>query len=78
MSQNSHSCGKATVNSFGWHKLVGQSFRESLGQGKQVDGVSDMTLTCRLCGSVGGGFSKGTMASAHLSVWEKAVPQFLP
>ena len=41
----SHSCGKATVNSlFGSVNSVGQSLRESPGQGKwwsQVDGVSD-------------------------------------
>ena len=30
----------------------------------QVDGVTDMVSTCRLCGSVGGGLKKGTMASA--------------
>ena len=29
-------------------------------------------------GSVEGGFRKGKMTSAHLSVWEKAVPQLLP
>ena len=27
-----------------------------------------------LCGSQGTGLRKGTMASAHLSIWEKAVP----
>ena len=32
----------------------------------QVDGVLDMAPACWLCGSVGGGFRKGTMASAHL------------
>ena len=35
---------------------------------KQVDGVSDTAPTCQLCG----GLSKGTMASAGTSVWEKA------
>ena len=44
----------------------------------QADKVSEMVPTCQLCGSVGGGLRKRTMASAHLSVWEKAVPQFLP
>ena len=44
----------------------------------QVDGVSDMAPTCWLSGSVLGGFRKGTMAFACLSVWEKAVPQLLP
>ena len=38
-------------------------------------GVSDMAPACQLCG---GKFGKGTMASACLSVWEEAVPQFLP
>ena len=41
----------------------------------QVDGVLDMALACQLCGFVGGGFRKGTLASGHLSVWEKAIPQ---
>ena len=31
----------------------------------QVDGVSDMAPACQFCG---GGFRKGTMASAHLGV----------
>ena len=37
-------------------------------------GVSDMARACQLCG---GKFGKGTMASACLSVWEKAVLQLL-
>ena len=37
-----------------------------------------MTPACLFCDSVGGGRRKGTMAPAHLSVWEKAVPQLLP
>ena len=47
---------------------------ESLGISKegqtvsQVDGVSDMAPACQLCGSVGGGFRKGTIASAPLDV----------
>ena len=44
----------------------------------QVDGVSDVVPACRLCGSVEGQFRKGTMASAHLSFWEKAVCQLSP
>ena len=36
--------------------------------------VSDMAPTCWLCGSVGRGLKKGTMASACLSAREKAVP----
>ena len=43
-----------------------------------VDGVSDMAPACQLYGSVEGWLRKGTMASAHLSVREKTVPQFLP
>ena len=42
-----------------------------LGGAKSVsvdDGVSDMAPASWLCGSVGEGFQKGTMASAHLSV----------
>ena len=37
----------------------------------QVDGASDMAPTCQLCGFMGKGFRKGTMASAHLSVGRK-------
>ena len=33
-----------------------------------------MAPTCQLCDSVGTQFSKGTMSSACLSVWEKADP----
>ena len=36
-----------------------------------------MAPTCQLCGSVGGVFKKGTMATAHLSVWERAAPPAL-
>ena len=32
----------------------------------QVDGFSDLAPACWLCGSVGGVFRKGSMASAHL------------
>ena len=54
--------------------------RESLGipgwdSVSQVDGVLDMAPARWLCGSVGGGFRKATMAG--LSVWEKAVPQLV-
>ena len=41
----------------------------------QVDGISDMAPTFWLYCSVGRGFRKGTVASTHLSVWEKAVLQ---
>ena len=37
-----------------------------------------MAPTYWLCGSLAEGFRKGTMSSAHLSVWEKALPQLLP
>ena len=33
-----------------------------------------MAPVCWLCGSVEGGFRKGTVASVCLSVWEKALP----
>ena len=39
----------------------------------QIEGVSDMALACWLCGSVVGLLSKVTMASACLSVMERAV-----
>ena len=84
----SHSYGKATVNSLGrpisWvGPYVGCGGVSGNLQGcstsvSQVDGVSDMAPTCWLSGSVGGGFRKGTMASAYLSVWDKAVLHLLP
>ena len=37
-----------------------------------------MAPACQLCGCVRGRFRKGITASAHLPVWEKAVPQLLP
>ena len=37
-----------------------------------------MVPMCQLCGSVRGRFRKGTMISACLSVWEKAVSKLLP
>ena len=43
----------------GWAYKVGGT--NSVGQ---VDRVSEMALLCRLCGSVGAGFRKETMASA--------------
>ena len=54
----------------GWDRVSGDLQGEA-NIISQVDGVSDMALTCPLCSSVGGGFSKGTMASACLSVWGK-------
>ena len=51
-------------------------------QGKEVsvsqgDGVSRMAQACQLCGSVERGFKKGTVASAHLSIWRKLLPSSL-
>ena len=43
----------------------------------QADGVSDMATPAR-AGFAGGRLRKGTIASAHLSVWERAVPQHSP
>ena len=42
-----------------------------IGSIRQVDGDSDMAPVCLLWG---GGLRKGTMASASISVWEKAAP----
>ena len=56
---------------------VGRSLRDLQGRANsvsQVDGVSDMAPACRLCGFMGRGLRKGIVASACLSVWEKAVP----
>ena len=45
-----------------WHGVSGalQNVANSV---SRVDGVSDMAPACQFCG---GGFRKGTMASAHL------------
>ena len=62
-------------------KLVGTVSGDLQGRANSVnqfDGVSDMAPVCQICGSVGGGFRKGTLASADLFVWDKAVPQLLP
>ena len=80
-TMTSYSYGKASVNSLGgpmnWVGASGnlQGRADSV---SQVDGVLDKAPTCWLCGSVSAGFRKGTMTSAHISVWEKAVPQLLP
>ena len=54
--------GTESLGSPGWANSV-----------SQFDGVSDMVPASWLCGSVGQGFSKGTIASALLSV-----PQLSP
>ena len=58
---------------FGWDWVSGVSR-----VGKMVLKKSYMAPTCWLHGSMRGGFKKGTVASAHLSVWEKAIHQLLP
>ena len=62
---------------FAWDRVSGDLQGET-NSVSQVDGVSDRAPTCQICGSVGRGPRKGTMASACLSVWEGAVPQLLP
>ena len=49
----------------GWDRASG-SIQGGVNSVNQVDEVSDMAPACQLCGSVGGGLRKGTMASAHL------------
>ena len=44
----------------------------------QIGGVSDMVPAYKLCGSVGGGFRKRTVASVSTSVWKKAAPHVSP
>ena len=61
----------------GWDRISGD-LQDGANSISQVDGVSDMVPTCQLCCSVVGRFRKQTMASAHLSFWEKAVPQLSP
>ena len=59
---------------------VGWSLKGSPGQSKQCQPSwwsLNMTTACQLCGYVWGGFRKRTMASACLSIWDKAVPQLL-
>ena len=53
----------------GWAHKLGRVVSGNL-QGKtnsvsQVDGVSNMAAVFQFCGSVGGGFRKGAMVSAH-------------
>ena len=73
MNQDHTFIWKVTVNSLGGTESQGIS-RVGENSVSQVDGVSDMAPACQLCDSVGGGLRKGTMAIAHLFVWEKAVP----
>ena len=44
----------------------------------QADGASDMAHPCWGDSGGGRGVRKGMMASAHLSVWEEAIPQLSP
>ena len=53
----------------GWDQASG-NHQGKANRDSQVDGVSDMAPTCLLCGSVGEGLRKDTMASASTSVWE--------
>ena len=49
----------------GWGRVSGD-FQGGANSLSQVDGVSDMPPACCLCGTVGEGLRKGTMASADL------------
>ena len=44
-----------------WWSRVSGDLQGGVNIVSQVDGVSDMAPACWLCGSVGGGFKKGTM-----------------
>ena len=57
--------------SSGWDG-VSRVLQVSTNSVNQVDGVSDMAPACWLCGSVGGGFRKETIAC--LSLWKKVSP----
>ena len=65
---------RAWMDPLSWMGWRSEDLQGGANDVSQVDGVSDMAPACQLCGSVAGRFSKGTMASTHLSVWEKAVP----
>ena len=61
----------------GWGRVSGDLQGEAKSV-SHVDRVSDMAPACWLCGSVRGGFRKGTMASACFSLEEKVVHQLFP
>ena len=76
MSQDQPFIRKVTVNSLGGPRrsLTGVSadLHSGANSVSQVDGISDKGPFCQL---LKGGLKKGTMASAHLSIWEKTVPK---
>ena len=61
----------------GWDRVSGD-LQDGANSVSQVDGVSDRAPACWPCDSMAEEFRKGIMASAHLFVWEKAVPQLSP
>ena len=71
-----------TEKQLGWARKVGGmesgDLQDRANSVSQVVKVSDMVPICQPCGSVAGRTTKGTVASACLSVWEKAVPQLPP
>ena len=78
MSQDQFSYGESTVNSCRLGDGASGDLQGRANSVSQVERVSDMAPACHLCDSVGGGFRKGIMASAYLSVWEKVVPHVSP
>ena len=44
----------------------------------ELDKLMESQIWHRPAGSVRGRFRKGPVAFAHISVWEKAVPEHLP
>ena len=69
--------GKLSGTEFLWVSRVGQTVLARLMESQiwyQLAG----SMALWLCGSGEEGFRKGTMASACLSIWEKAVPQLSP
>ena len=57
----------------GWGGPLG-NHQDETNSVSQVDGDSDMMPTCWLCGSLGGGLRKGTVASATLLSGRELTP----
>ena len=62
---------------FGWGGASG-NIQGGPNSVSQSDRISDVAPAWQLCGSLGGGLRKGTMASTTTSVWNKVATQLSP
>ena len=78
MSLDCHLYGKVSVNSLdghvSWVDRVSGDLQGRANSIIQVDGVSDIAPACWLCGCVGIGFRKGTVASSTFLQERKLSP----